>query len=103
MPGINARTGGPLSGWTHVEQSISRILMTRIGSRVMFRNFGADVSKMIDANATPKVIMGIFVAIAEALDTWEPQGGGVHFPRGHLGDYSISEDKTGAYIMRKVA
>ena len=123
MPGLNAKTGGPLAGWAHVSQSIGRILMTRIGSRVMFRDFGADVPKMIDANATPKVIMGFFVAIAEALDKWEPrfrlthvaltragpdgkftfQLTGVHFPRGHLGDYSVSEDRSGQYVVRKAA
>ena len=67
--------------------------------------------------------MQIFVAIAEALDKWEPrfrlthvaltqagpdgqftfQLAGVYFPHGHLGDYSATEDRAGDYIVRQAA
>lgn len=117
--GMNALTGAALDGWGHVEQSIGKILMTRVGARVMFRDFGSDVPKLIDANATLEVIMLFFVAAAEAIDKWEPrfrltyvsltEAGrdgrfkfmldGVYFPRGHLGDYSIAEDRSGAVVL----
>ncbi|NBO96416.1 MAG: phage baseplate protein, partial [Betaproteobacteria bacterium] len=41
MLGINAQTGQPLAGIDHLRQSIRDILTTRIGTRVMRRDYGS--------------------------------------------------------------
>ncbi|WP_244543627.1 GPW/gp25 family protein [Bosea sp. CRIB-10] len=107
-------TGKPLSGWAHCVQSISVILTTRIGSRVMRRAFGSLVPELQDRNATPLLIMQVYAAVAAALRAYEPgfrlrtiqlsrfgadgifafEISGIFYPRGHLGDYSISEARS---------
>lgn len=114
--GLDARTGQMLTGWDHCVQSIGVILMTRIGTRVMRRPFGAVLKDLQDANPDPRTIMLIYVGIAEALRLWEPgfrlqsialtRAGadgiyhftlvGTFYPRGHLGDYSVAEARTAA-------
>ncbi|WP_336801982.1 GPW/gp25 family protein [Kaistia sp. MMO-174] len=90
------------------------ILSTRIESRVMRRTFGSTVPQLQDANATRRILLELYVAIADALAKWEPgfrlqtidliKGGrdgvfmfvlsGIFYPRGHLGDYSLSEPRN---------
>lgn len=106
--GIDAITGQVLTGWAHCSQSIATIVSTAIGARVLKRDLGADAPALLDRPQTPAQIMTHYVAIAEALRTWEPgyrlrkvavqrlgadgvagfQLWGDYYPRGHLGDYS---------------
>lgn len=117
--GLDASTGEGRADWAHVEQSIGKILMTPIGSRVMRREFGSRVRDLVDAKLTPRTVLAIYAAVAEALVRWEPrfrlasasivaadaQGRvtlaltGVYFPRGHLGDYSIVEDRESRIVL----
>ena len=75
---------------------------------------GADLVRMVDAPISPVTIIDIYAAVAEAVRNYEPRFKisrmkvleasadgkltvgieGVYFPRGHLGDYSVSEPKT---------
>lgn len=104
--GIDRRTGKLLTGWQHVVQSIEDILTTRVMTRVMRRDYGSDAPRLIDAPMNERSLMALYVAIAEALETWEPRfrltnvtyttagadGAlslalvGIYYPRGHLGD-----------------
>lgn len=110
--GINALQGAPLSDWSHVEQSIQKILTTPIGSRVMRRDFGSDLPELIDRKMTAANILKVYAASALAIIRWEPRfrmkAGrvasatadgklsieifGLYYPRGHLGDYSVAEN-----------
>lgn len=112
--GISAATGRPLTDWEHTDQSISKIIQTAIGSRVMRRTFGSDLPDLVDSKTIRKNILAIYSAAAAAIDTWEPRFrmrtgavrsvdadgriglviSGTYFPRGHLGDYSVAEDRT---------
>jgi phage baseplate assembly protein W len=112
--GIDRQTGRLLIGWDHCVQSIAVILTTRVGSRVMRRPFGSAALELQDRNATAKRIMQIYAAVAAAIKRWEPgfrlqtialtRGGadgifafeisGIFFPRGHLGDYSLTETRS---------
>jgi uncharacterized protein len=112
--GVNAQTGAALSDWDHTQQSIQKILTTPIGARVMRRDFGSDLPDLVDLKMTRRNILAIYSASAAAIARWEPRyrmrrgqvlsagaGGkiqlvilGTYFPRGHLGDYSIAEDRT---------
>ncbi|WP_375666036.1 MULTISPECIES: GPW/gp25 family protein, partial [unclassified Bartonella] len=47
--GMDRTTGKPLTGIDHLRQSILDILSTRIGSRVMRRDYGSRVAELIDA------------------------------------------------------
>lgn len=112
--GINRRTGKVLTDWAHVVQSIEDILTTRVGTRVMRREYGSDLPKLIDAPMNDYSLLMFYVATAEALDEWEPRfqllevyfvdasaaGNttlrlvGQYLPRGHLGDPTPANDNT---------
>lgn len=117
--GLDAATGGVLTGWDHCVQSIRIILTTRIGSRVMLRDFGSELKSLQDRIPNPQNLMRLYVAIAGALRKWEPgyrlrqlrivragadgvyeiELSGTFYPRGHLGDYSLSEDRSAALAL----
>lgn len=116
--GVNAATGKQLSDWSHVQQSIRKILTTRLNTRVMRRDFGSELPELIDAKMSGRNVLAIYSAAASAISTWEPrfrvkaarltaltpQGGvaldlfGLYFPRGHRGDYSVVEDASARVI-----
>lgn len=107
MAGIRAADGQPLDGWGHVVQSIGKILTTPVNTRVMRREFGSEVPDLIDRPMTPRVILAVYAAVANALDRWEPRYRlthvqveetapegrlklilvGTYYPRGHHGDF----------------
>ena len=115
--GLDAKTGEVLTGWDHCAQSIGTCITTRFASRVLRRHLGSNVPALQDQNADPATIFEVYRAIAEALN--DPDGGepgfnlktvdlveygragrfvflleGDYFPRGHLGDFSIREDRV---------
>lgn len=116
--GINRRTGKPLTDWQHVVQSIEVILSTRIGTRVMRRDFGSDVPNLIDRPGTQDMVVDVVIAAAEAIDKWEPRFSlktvtivgagpdgiftlalsGRYYPRGHVGDFTKFEDAQGVEV-----
>ena len=73
MQGIDATTGRTLSGKAHLRQSITDILRTPVGSRVMRRDYGSRLFNLIDAPVTPSFKSECYAAVAEALDQWEPR------------------------------
>ena len=73
MNGTNSTTGKPLSGLDHVRQSVTDILTTPIGSRVMRREYGSRLFELVDAPLTGTTLVDIFAATAGALIRWEPR------------------------------
>jgi phage baseplate assembly protein W len=73
MIGTNATTGKPLSGVAHIKQSIRDILTTRIGSRVMRRQYGSRLPELVDNPMGEFLRVELFAATAEALVKWEPR------------------------------
>lgn len=73
MDGINATDGMRLSGIEHLRQSISDILTTPIGSRVMRREYGSRLYELVDAPINRQTIIEIYAATAEAIARWEPR------------------------------
>ena len=119
--GVDARTGKPLTGWEHCAQSIGRCITTRFGTRVMRRHIGSLVPELQDQNADADTIFQVYRSIAEALN--DPDGGepgfnlktielveqgrtgrfvflltGDYYPLGHLGDFSIVEDRATSFV-----
>ncbi len=73
MNGMNATTGKSLSGLDHVRQSVTDILTTPIGSRVMRRDYGSRLFELVDSPLTGSTLADIYAAAAEALIRWEPR------------------------------
>ncbi|WP_078705302.1 GPW/gp25 family protein [Bartonella sp. WD16.2] len=71
--GMNCETGKSMVGVDHLRQSIMDILMTRIGTRVMRRDYGSRVLDLIDDPINETFKVAIYAAVAEALDRWEPR------------------------------
>lgn len=110
--GIDRRTGKVLRGLAHAEQSVRVILSTRRNLRVMRLNFGSDLRKLRGENLTADNVLRAYAEIVDAVHSQEPNirvveimpwrlegRAGVigfllsvlHFPFGHLGDYSVQE------------
>ncbi|MCV6588938.1 MAG: hypothetical protein OIF57_07920 [Marinobacterium sp.] len=48
MQGMDSVTGKPLADMAHIRQSITNILTTPIGTRVMRRDYGSVLPDLID-------------------------------------------------------
>jgi hypothetical protein len=73
MPGLSAATFRVLPEDPHLVQSINDILATPIGTRVMRREYGSDLPRLIDAPINGETLVDLFAATAEAIDRWEPR------------------------------
>lgn len=74
MSGLSRHTMGLMASEdAHLAQSITDILSTPIGSRVMRRDYGSDLPRLIDAPINGETQVDLFQATAEALDRWEPR------------------------------
>ena len=71
--GLNAESGRPLAGIAHLRQSIRDILTTPIGTRVMRRDYGSRLFRLVDAPMRPGLYAQLYAAAAEALRRWEPR------------------------------
>ena len=112
-------TGAIVEDWEATLLSLSRLLRTRFGTRVMHRHLGSDVPDIQDANASGRTLFELYVSIAEAID--DPQEGepifdrrtialaaggrdgrfvfildGDEYPLGHLGDFSVVNPRRAA-------
>lgn len=70
---MNANTGTHLSGIDHLRQSITDILTTPVGSRVMRREYGSRLYQLVDAPINRSTLLQLYAATAEALRRWEPR------------------------------
>lgn len=83
MNGINAATGKRLSGAEHLKQSVKDILTTRIGTRIMRREYGSRLPELVDNPMNELLKVELFAATAEALARWEPR---IRLDRVYLSD-----------------
>ena len=73
MIGTSATSGRQLSGIDHLRQSITDILTTPVGSRVMRRDYGSRLFELVDAPTNAATLLDLYAATAEALERWEPR------------------------------
>jgi hypothetical protein len=73
MSGMDARTGRAIAGMPHIRQSIADILTTRIGTRVMRREYGSLLPELIDHPANPANLLRMQAASIMAILRWEPR------------------------------
>lgn len=71
--GMSNTTGHLLTGKDHLQQSVSDILTTPVGSRVMRRNYGSYLFDLIDQAANPVGRVRLMAAAVDALMRWEPR------------------------------
>ena len=71
--GMSSTTGKRLDGIAHVKQSVRDILTTRIGTRVMRRDYGSRLPELVDNPMGEFLRTELFAATAEALERWEPR------------------------------
>lgn len=73
MDGINASTGKRLGGMDHLRQSIADILRTPKGTRVMRRDYGSNLPRLVDAPINRDTITKIIAEGVTAINEWEPR------------------------------
>lgn len=107
---MDRNTGKSLDGWAHVQQSIGVLLTTPQMSRVMRRAVGSGIPRRVDMPVSPGTVIDFYSDVATAIAAYEPRykvtrmgidtlpGSGavsllvegIYYPRGHLGDFSVS-------------
>ncbi len=70
---MNVNSGKTISEIAHIKQSITNILTTPIGSRIMRRDYGSRLFEKIDNPINGELIVEIYSDVVEALFTWEPR------------------------------
>lgn len=73
MTDIDRYSGAPIDNWSSTLQSVEIILTTRIGTRVMLREFGAGIIEMLGRKMTPNLFQAYLMLVATAIDLWEPR------------------------------
>ena len=73
MTGMSRLTGHQIAPGAHLAQSITDILTTPKGSRVLRRTYGSRLPDLIDAPLNGETLIEVFAETAEALDHWEPR------------------------------
>lgn len=71
--GMNRNTGLHINDIDHIRQSISDILTTPQGSRVMRRDYGSLLSTLIDQPQNPALRLKMMAAVYGAVMRWEPR------------------------------
>lgn len=97
MIGANAQTGTPLTGFEHLAQSVRDILITPIGSRVMRREYGSELFRLIDSPLNPANVLRIYAAAAKAIRRWEPRMVCQRFTADFTPDATLSLRVEGQY------
>ena len=71
--GSDRETGQLRTEHAHIEQSIMDILTTRLGTRVMRREYGSLLPELVDKPLNDEGLMKMMVATAIAIMQWEPR------------------------------
>ncbi len=71
--GMNKVDGSDLNDLEHIKQSVSDILSTPIGARVMRREYGSPVPELLDQPSNDYTRMLIQAACVLAITRWEPR------------------------------
>lgn len=87
MNGMSAATGAQLSSSQHLAQSIRDILTTRLGSRLMRRDYGSLLPELIDQPFNGATRLQLYAATAMALMRWEPR---IRLSRVQISDASFA-------------
>ncbi len=70
---MNRETGGAIDTEQHIVQSMTDILGTRIGTRVMRREYGSLLPDLVDQPFNDVTRLQVYAASVTALMRWEPR------------------------------
>jgi hypothetical protein len=70
---MNRETGGAIDTLDHISQSITDILTTRIGTRVMRREYGSLLPELVDQPFNDVTRLRVYACTVMALMRWEPR------------------------------
>lgn len=62
-----------MGGMAHIHQSVTNILTTPVGTRVMRRDYGSVLPDLIDRPLNGKTVLRLYAAAVIALMKWEPR------------------------------
>lgn len=99
MQGMNVHTGRSIADLEHLRQSITDILSTPIGSRIMRRDYGSRLFKRIDAPITGELIAEIYADVVEALFNYEPRFEATNVTVVSMDNGHLVLDITGKYLV----
>lgn len=71
--GLDRETGGTLTDWAHVVQSIGDIFTTGFGERVLREYYGSAIPRLLGQQMTTREILPYFAAICASIEMWEPR------------------------------
>ena len=103
MRGTNRQTGRSLSGVDHLKQSITDILTTPIGSRVMRRDYGSNLFKLTDAPLNQSTLVELYASTAGALKKWEPRINVKSVKALTIKDGKVEIEVTGTYYKENIS
>nr|DAH88477.1 MAG TPA: baseplate wedge subunit [Caudoviricetes sp.] len=70
---MNRETGAAIGELAHIGQSITDILTTRIGTRVMRREYGSLLPELVDHPFNDATRLRVYAGTVMALMRWEPR------------------------------
>lgn len=71
--GLNRDAGGTVSDMEHIRQSVTDILTTPKGTRLMLRDYGSDLPDLVDGPLNSALRLRVISATYSALAQWEPR------------------------------
>ena len=99
MLGMSKNNGAYLDDLDHLKQSIVDILTTLIGSRVICRDYGSGLFKLLDLPINRDLFPKIYAAVADAVDKWEPRFKLQKITINSIKDGHITLSLTGQYLI----
>ncbi|AZD34660.1 Phage baseplate assembly protein [Pseudomonas chlororaphis subsp. aurantiaca] len=70
---MNRETGAAIDTAEHIVQSFTDILTTRLGTRVMRREYGSLLPELVDQPFNDVTRLRVYAATVMALMRWEPR------------------------------
>lgn len=70
---MNRQTGAAMGTLEHINQSITDVLTTRLGSRVMRREYGSLLPELVDHPFNDATRLRVYAGTVMALMRWEPR------------------------------
>ena len=71
--GIDAETGGTITGWEHVLQSLRDVFLTAFGDRWHRESYGSLVPQALGRNITRQEMLPVMASITAAVEQFEPR------------------------------
>lgn len=98
MRGMSREVGTSLGGFDHLRQSVVDILTTPKGSRVMRRDYGSNLPRLVDRPINQSLIAALRAETVDALAKWEPRLRCERVQLNEVGQGYVSMDLTFTYL-----